>query len=115
MASSPVALLAEYGEEPAGVALAEHYRDEDGTDTARGHVALLAVVPARWGNGIGSALVQALQQPPEGTAWTALSVWTRTSNSRGQRLCHSCGFVDTGERAHLREGEEILRLSWAAD
>ena len=60
----------------------------------------------------GGALVRALQAPPQGQVWTRLSVWTRSDNRRALRLYDSCGFVDTGERASLHEGDQITRLEW---
>jgi ribosomal protein S18 acetylase RimI-like enzyme len=68
--------------------------------------------PGYWGSGIGGALVRALQAPPDGQVWTRLSVWTRSDNRRALRLYDSCGFVDTGERAALHEGDQISRLEW---
>lgn len=111
---SDVALLAHYGERPAGMVVAEPYLEGSVVDPTCGHIAMLFVTPAYWGCGIGTALVRALQAPPEGTAWTRLSVWTRVDNRRGQRLYATCGFVDTGERSTLHDGEEISRLEWRA-
>ncbi|KRF36261.1 GNAT family N-acetyltransferase [Nocardioides sp. Soil805] len=109
---SPVALLATYGARPAGMVVAEPYAEGGVEDPACGHVAMVFVDPRYWGSGIGGALVRALQATPEGTAWTRLSVWTRATNRRALRLYGSCGFVDTGDRASLHEGEEIIRLEW---
>lgn len=101
-----LALLARYGGRPAGMALAEPYADSPGT----GHVSMVFVTPAYWGCRIGSTLLERLQDP--GAGWSALSLWTRTANTRALRLYRSAGFVDTGERSSLGKGEEILRLSW---
>ena len=73
---------------------------------------MVFVDPGYWGSGIGGALVRALQAPPEGQVWTRLSVWTRSDNRRALRLYDSCGFVDTGDRAALHEGDQISRLEW---
>jgi GNAT superfamily N-acetyltransferase len=107
-----VALLATYGERPAGMVVAEPYAEGGVVDPACGHVAMVFVEPGYWGSGIGGRLLRALQSPPAGTAWTRLSVWTRTTNRRALRLYDSCGFVDTGDRSTLHEGEEIIRLEW---
>ncbi|WP_107774600.1 GNAT family N-acetyltransferase [Nocardioides sediminis] len=107
-----VALLATYGEKPAGMALAEPYAEGGVVDPACGHVAMVFVSPGYWGSGIGGRLLRALQSPPAGTAWTRLSVWTRTTNRRALRLYDSSGFLDTGDRSTLHEGEEITRLEW---
>jgi GNAT superfamily N-acetyltransferase len=110
--ASDVALLATYGERPAGMAVAEPYAEGGVVDPACGHVAMVFVSPGYWGSGIGGRLLRALQSPPAGTAWTRLSVWTRATNHRGLRLYGSSGFLDTGDRSTLHEGEEIIRLEW---
>jgi ribosomal protein S18 acetylase RimI-like enzyme len=112
LVSSEVALLAAYGAKPAGMVVAEPYRDPDGIDPTCGHIAMLFVDPAYWGCGIGGTLVRALQAPPAGWDWVRLSVWTRNDNRRALRLYGSRGFIDTGERASLHEGEQISRLEW---
>ena len=109
---APVALLATYGDRPAGMVVAEPYAEDGVEDPSCGHVAMVFVDPGYWGSGIGGALVRALQAAPEGAEWTRLSVWTRASNRRSLRLYGSCGFVDTGDRASLHEGAEIIRLEW---
>lgn len=109
---SEVALLATYGDRAAGMVVAEPYAEGGVVDPACGHVAMVFVEPGYWGSGIGGALVRALQSPPAGTAWTRLSAWTRATNRRAIRLYDSCGFVDTGDRSSLHEGEQIIRLEW---
>lgn len=110
--SSDVALLATYGANPAGMIVAEPYADAGVVDATCGHISMVFVDPARWGSGIGGALIRALQAPPEGQTWTRLSLWTREDNVRARRLYATCGFVDTGERASLHEGDQISRLEW---
>lgn len=112
LVSSDVALLAMYGDKPAGMIVAEPYLEDGEIDPTCGHIAMVFVDPGYWGSGIGGALIRALQAPPEGQAWTRLSVWTRNDNRRALRLYDSCGFVDTGDRAALHEGDEITRLEW---
>lgn len=111
LAEAEVLLLARYGDRPAGMALAETYVDGD-PDPACGHVSMVFVDPARWGSGIGTRLVRALQSRPAGREWDRLSVWTRLDNKRGRRLYSGTGFVDTGDRATLQDGDVIVRLSW---
>ena len=110
--SSDVALLATYGLRHAGMIVAEPYLCEDEIDPTCGHIAMVFVDPAYWGSGIGGSLIRALQAPPDGRAWTRLSVWTRNDNRRALRLYDSCGFSDTGERTSLHEGDQISRLEW---
>jgi GNAT superfamily N-acetyltransferase len=109
---SGLALLATYGDKPAGMVVAEPYVEAGVVDPTCGHVAMVFVEPGYWGSGIGGALLRALQSPPEGTSWTRLSVWTRATHRRALRLYGSSGFVDTGDRSRLHEGEEIIRLEW---
>jgi ribosomal protein S18 acetylase RimI-like enzyme len=92
--------------------VAEPYLADGILDPSCGHVSMVFVDPGYWGSGIGGALVRALQAPPEGRAWTRLSVWIRSDNRRARRLFDSCGFVDTGDRAALHEGDQISRLEW---
>jgi len=112
LAFSDVALLATYGAKPAGMIVAEPYLEGGAVDPTCGHISMVFVDPGYWGSGIGGALVRALQAPPAGQVWTRLSVWTRSDNRRALRLYDSCGFVDTGERAALHEGDQISRLEW---
>lgn len=112
LASCDVALLATYGARPAGMIVAEPYVEDGVVDPTCGHISMVFVDPGYWGSGIGGALVRALQAPPAGRAWTRLSVWTRSDNRRARRLYESCGFVDTGDRAALHEGDQISRLEW---
>lgn len=109
---SGLALLATYGDKPAGMVVAEPYVEGGVVDLTCGHVAMVFVEPGYWGSGIGGALLRALQSPPHGTTWARLSVWTRATNRRALRLYGSSGFVDTGDRSTLHEGEEIIRLEW---
>lgn len=104
-----VVLLASYGERVAGMALAETFVD-DGPSPDTGHVSMVFVDPALWGSGIGRKLVEALQS----RSWQRLSVWTRPDNRRALRLYTACGFVDTGNRAALQDGDEIMQLMWVA-
>lgn len=112
LVSSDVALLATYGDKPAGMVVAEPYVEDGAVDPACGHISMVFVDPGYWGSGIGGALIRALQAPPAGQVWTRLSVWTRNDNKRALRLYDSCGFVDTGDRASLHEGDQISRLEW---
>lgn len=105
--SAEVLLLARYGDRPAGMALAETFHDE-APDPDTGHVSMVFVDPAVWGSGIGTKLLRELQSRD----WKRLSVWTRTDNRRAERLYLGAGFVDTGNRSTLQDGEEIEQLLW---
>jgi ribosomal protein S18 acetylase RimI-like enzyme len=102
-----VVLLAHYGERPAGMALAETFVGDDAPDPSTGHISMVFVDPAVWGSGVGTRLLRDLQ-----TRWPRLSVWTRTDNRRAQRLYLGAGFVDSGHRSRLQDGDEIMQLLW---
>ncbi len=103
-------LLASYGERVAGMALAETFVDGDQPCPDTGHISMVLVDPALWGSGIGRKLIEALQT----RSWRRLSVWTRPESRRELRLYAGCGFVDTGHRAALQDGDEIMQLMWTA-
>lgn len=101
-------LLAWYGDRPAGMLLAEQFVDQR-PDPDCGHIAMVFVDPAVWGSGVGSKMLRALQE----REWDRLSVWTRSDNQRAQRLYQTVGFTDTGNRAHLQDGDVIIQLLWS--
>lgn len=103
-------LLARYGDRPAGMALAETFQDETTglPDPRTGHVAMVFVDPAVWGSGVGNRLLSEFQQ----RSWTRLSAWNRTDNRRAERLLRGAGFVDSGNRSRLQDGDEIRQLLW---
>lgn len=109
-----VALLAHYGERPAGMLVAEPYLGDDGPDASGGHLSMVFVDPGLWGCGVAGALVRSLQRGDQGPGWTRLSVWTREANRRALRLYRARGFVETGETTTLHEGDVIVRLEWRA-
>ena len=110
-----VALLARRGDRVAGMLVAEPYHGDDGSDDSCGHLSMVFVDPALWGFGVGGALVRSLQRGEHGPGWTRLSVWARETDRRAGRLYLARGFIDTGERSALHEGEVICRFEWRAD
>lgn len=110
LAAAELLLLARYGDRPAGIALAETFREGDAaSDPAVGHVAMVSVDPAVWGSGIGKRLLRELQS----RSWTRLSAWIRLDNRRAERLLLGAGFIDSGNRSTLQDGEEIQQLVWS--
>ncbi len=101
-------LVARYGDDPAGMLMAEQFVDGV-PDPETGHIAMVMVHPARWGSGIGSALLAELQRQQ----WSRLSVWLRDDNRRAHRLFDAAGFTDTGNRAHLQDGDVIQQFTWS--
>ena len=109
---SAVVLLAFHDGELRGMALAEPFREGPaGPDREGwGHVGMVFVEPDAWGRGLGRRLLRSLQSCPE--RWTRLSLWTGTGNERARRLYAGAGFVDSGDRAVLPNGDPIMRLEW---
>jgi GNAT superfamily N-acetyltransferase len=110
--AADLVLMASYGQHPAGMLLAEPFLDglrpDAVPDPAAAHVAMVSVEPARWGCGIGTALLRDLQA----REWSRLSAWFRDDNRRARRLFAGVGFADTGHRAHLQDGDVIQQWCW---
>ena len=97
--SDPLAhlVLVERADDPVGMALAEPFLQGDGMRSVRagwGHVSMVFVHPDHQGTGIGTELVRRLVSE---TQWTHLSLWTRETNARAQRLYRSSGFLPTDD------------------
>lgn len=108
IAAADLVLLARYGERPGGMLVAEQFVD-GAPDPTAAHIAMVFVHPALWGCGIGTALLRSLQD----REWRRLSAWFRNDNRRAQRLFSAAGFTDTGQRAHLQDGDVIEQWRWA--
>jgi ribosomal protein S18 acetylase RimI-like enzyme len=102
--------VVERGGDMVGMALAEPFRQRDGKGTVRpgwGHLSMVFVHPGYQGVGIGTELLQRLI---EDARWTHLSVWTRETNTRAQRLYRGSGFLPTGELGSIGDG--VLTQRW---
>ena len=109
------ALLAHYGDRAAGMLVAEPFRDDGVLDPACGHLSMLFVDPALWGCGVGGALVRvAPARRPRARAGPGCRCGRARRTAARRRLYAARGFVDTGERTSLHEGEIICRLEWRA-
>lgn len=81
--------------------------DDDGVITgyggllvagAQADVLTLAVAAGRWGQGTGSALLEALLAEAERRGCTQVFLEVRVDNMRAQRLYHRYGFAEIGIR-----------------
>jgi GNAT superfamily N-acetyltransferase len=100
-------LLAEDGAAAVGMAAAEPLRGDGGTGPAIPggcFLNLLFVVPERWGEGIGGALLDAVLAEARRRGYERIHLWTREDNERSHRLYRSRGFAPTG-RTLDGEGE----------
>jgi GNAT superfamily N-acetyltransferase len=95
-------LVANDGPVSVGMASAEALRSEDG----RGPVvpggcflSYLFVVPERWGEGIGGAILGAVLVEAKRRDSSRIHLWTHEDNERSHRLYRSRGFSPTGRSA----------------
>jgi GNAT superfamily N-acetyltransferase len=110
--------VAEEGDETLGmVAVVPLLEDDRGEEPIPGgwFVSLLFVVPERWGEGIGGALLDAAIAEAARRVGTEIRLWNdEGDNKRAHRLYRSRGFAPTGrtvdsdERA--RAGEWVHRI-----
>ena len=71
----------------------------------RGHdrgcfLAYLFVVPERWGEGIGGAVLDAALGEAKRRGSSRVHLWTHEDNERSHRLYRSAGFSPTGRTAN---------------
>jgi GNAT superfamily N-acetyltransferase len=70
---------------------------------------LVFVVPERWGQGIGGAVVDAVLAEAGRRGYSHIKLWTHQDNERSHRLYRGRGFKPTG-RIHDGEGEWVRGL-----
>jgi GNAT superfamily N-acetyltransferase len=81
-----------------------------GTVTPGGlFLGLLFVVPERWGEGIGGAILDAVLAEAKRRHYSRVHLWTHEDNERSHRLYRSRGFSPTGRTAD-GEGEWTLGI-----
>ena len=98
-------LVAKDGPAFVGMASAEALRGEDGAVTPSGcFLSYLFVVPARWGEGIGGVILDAVLAEAKRRHYWRIHLWTHEDNERSHRLYRSRGFSRTGRTAD-GEGE----------
>src|SRR5438067_4179842 len=92
-------LLANEGPVSVGMASAEALRGEDGAGPVIPggcFLNLLFVVPERWGEGIGGALLDAVLVEARRRQCSRIHLWTHDDNERSHRLYGRRGFTPTG-------------------
>jgi GNAT superfamily N-acetyltransferase len=110
--------LAEDGDEAVGIVAVVPLLDDDrGEEPIPGgwFVRLLFVVPERWGEGIGGALLDAAMEEALRRDGTEIRLWTdEDDNERAHRLYRSRDFAPTGRTVDSdergRAGEWARRL-----
>ena len=84
------------------MASAEALRAEGGADPVipgGWFLSYLFVVPERWGEGIGGALLDAVLAEAKRRGYSRMHLWTHDDNERSHRLYRSRGFSPTGRTA----------------
>jgi len=105
-------LLATDDPTPVGMAAAEPLRSEDGAGPlvpGGCFLGSLFVVPERWGEGIGGALLDAALAEARSRCCSRVHLWTHEDNERSHRLYPSRGFLPSERTAH-GEGEWTLDM-----
>jgi GNAT superfamily N-acetyltransferase len=100
-------LVAVDGAVSVGMALTEPARGEGGAGPVipgACFLNLLFVVPERWGEGIGGALLDVVLTEAKRRGYSRIDLWTHEENERSHRLYRARGFVRTG-RVVEGEGE----------
>jgi GNAT superfamily N-acetyltransferase len=95
-------LLANDGPVVVGMASAEALRGDGGAGPGIPggcFLNLLFVVPERWGEGIGGAILDAVLAEARRRRYSRIHLWTHDDNERSHRLYSSRGFSPTGRTA----------------
>ena len=93
-------LVAEEGPELVGMASAEALRSDDGAGpgiVGGCFLSYLFVLPERWGEGVGGALLDHVLREAELRGCRRMHLWTEEDNERSHRLYRSRGFSKTGQ------------------
>lgn len=95
------------------MALAEPARADDGAGEivpGHSHISMVFVDPSRWGQRIGTALMAGLHEHAGKRGWTTLTLWTRQTNTRAQRLYAAAGYRPNGRSSLLSSDDPIVQL-----
>ncbi|HTE74606.1 MAG TPA: GNAT family N-acetyltransferase [Actinomycetes bacterium] len=97
-----------------GVAQGAPAREDGGTGPVlpgRCHLSMVFVAPDRWGEGIGSVLVDAAVALAAGLGYDTVQLYTHEDNDRAQRLYAGKGFLRDGDVRADAWGDPVGR--WA--
>ena len=97
-----------------GLAQGGPAREDGGTGPAipgRCHLSMVFVLPERWGEGIGSLLVDEAVGTARALGYDTVQLYTHEDNRRAQRLYTGKGFVRDGDVRADAWGEPVGR--WA--
>jgi GNAT superfamily N-acetyltransferase len=110
--------VADDGGSTVGMALAMPSRSDDGSGSLRAglcYLDLIFVVPERWGEGIGSAILDAVLADARTRGYRKVHLWTHDDNDRAQVLYRSRGFAPTGRSRPSASEEGSQSSEWACE
>jgi len=96
-----------------GMALGEPGRLADGEgprDFSLLHVSMAFVDPARWGTGVGRALLDELFAEARRAGYLRAALWTASDNERARRLYVGSGMHPTGRRKTLASYGAVIQF-----
>lgn len=97
-----------------GMALGEPGRlaDGDGSpDPSLLHVSMVFVDPARWGVGVGRALLDGLLAEARRAGYARATLWTASNNERARRLYVGAGMRPTGRKKALASYGPVIQFA----
>lgn len=105
------AVVSEDDSEPVAVALAMPARAEGGVAPepipGLAHVSMLAVSPDRWGQGLGSAVLESTQTIAGERGFARAQLWAHETNRRAQRLYERLGWRPSRRTGIDEHGEPV--------
>jgi len=74
---------------------------------------LIFVIPERWGEGIGSSVLDVVLSDARARGFSRIHLWTHDDNEPAQRLYRSREFTPTGQSRPSEAGSQASE--WARD
>lgn len=108
-------VVAEEAGELVGVAVTVQALAHDGHGPpipGLAHVSAVFVVPERWGQGIGQALLDLAMEHARAQAYDRAQLWTHVDNQHARALYEGKGFVASGREQEL-DGQLIMHYERA--
>ncbi len=109
-------LVADDAGQIVGMGLAMQGRGDDGAGPpvpGLCFIALIYVAPARWGEGLGGGIVEAVLAEARTWGFSRAQLWTHAENERARRLYEGRGFRRTGREQTDEQGVLILESTSA--
>lgn len=100
-------VVARAGGEVVGFASAGPCRDDD-ADGTTGELYAIYVEPSRWGEGIGTQLLQDVEDRLVADGWQAATLWVLKGNARSRAFYEACGWREDGATKVDDRGEFVL-------